>query len=214
MKIYDITIPTETGMVVWPGDPDVALRQVSSIHNGQGSNVSLLRMSVHTGTHIDSPKHFIDSGKTVDQIPIEKLVGDALVMRLDNGIKTITRDVIESHPMKDHIGMIKKLLFRTSNSELWLNNPGTFQKDYVGFDRSGAEYLAEFNLDLIGVDYLSIGSFSDTTRPHKILLSENVVLLEGIDLSTIEEGIYEIFCLPLLLRGSEGSPARVILVGQ
>lgn len=212
MKIHDITLSIKPGMIVWPGDPDFALRQISSIQDGHESNISLLRMSVHTGTHIDSPKHFIDSGITVDQIPINKLVGDVLVIRINDKIKTITEEVIETHRMNDHIGIVKKILFRTRNSNLWHKHPSTFQQDYVGIDRSGAKYLAQFDLDLIGIDYLSIAPFSDTSAPHKILLSNNVVLLEGINLSGIEEGIHEIFCLPIFLKGAEGAPARVILV--
>jgi arylformamidase len=212
MRIIDITVPTEAGMVVWPGDPAFALRQVSSIDKGQESNISLIRMSVHTGTHIDAPKHFFDSGMTIDQIPLEKLIGEALVLRIDNAIKTITKDVIKEHPLSERIGKVKKILFHTSNSKIWHNNPGDFQHDYVGIDTTGAEYLAQFDLDLVGVDYLSIAPFVETDAPHKILLSKDVVLLEGIDLSLVEEGFYEIYCLPLLLSSSEGAPTRVILV--
>jgi arylformamidase len=212
MKIHDITLSIEPGMLVWPGDPPVALRQVSSIQNGADSNVSQLRMSVHTGTHIDAPKHFIDSGDTIDQIPVEKLLGDVLVLRFNDEITTLSKQTLLSHPQSGQFGKFKKILFHTHNSSIYRDYPSTFQTDYVGIDTSGAEYLAQFNFDLIGVDYLSIAPFHDTHKPHEILLSNGVVLLEGIDLSSISEGIYQLFCMPLNLKGSEGAPARVILI--
>jgi arylformamidase len=214
MKIYDITLPVKPGMLVWPGDPPVTLRQVSSIQKGDQSNVSQLRLSVHTGTHIDAAKHFLDNGKTVDQVSLSKLIGSALVIQIDEQIDVITDQVLKNHPRNSEIGKYSKILFRTRNSSQLKSFPNTFNKAYVGIDTSGAEYLAGFPLDLIGVDYLSVAPFWDTEAPHKVLLSRDIILLEGIDLSTVPEGIYQIFCLPINLVGSEGAPARVILTHE
>lgn len=214
MKIYDITVPISSSMPVWPGDPLVSLNQISAIKNGDHSNVTQIRMSVHTGTHIDSPRHFIDSGKTVDQIPIEKLTGNILVLVIDETEKVISQRVLKQHPHRNLLERTTKVLFRTRNSTLWQLHPITFQPDFVGIDTSGAEYLSKLNLELIGIDYLSIAPYGDTLLPHQVLLSKEIVLLEGLDLSGVPGGTYELYCLPLTIMGCEGAPARVILVDQ
>jgi arylformamidase len=212
MKIHDISVPISEDLPVWPGDPNVALRQLSNIKDGEISNVSQIRMSVHTGTHIDAPKHFFDSGKTVDQVSLSKLIGKTLVMEIQDSVDAISEKVLMAHPQRELIEQSKKVLFKTRNSSLWQSNPSTFYEDYVGIDASGAAFLAELPLDLIGVDYLSVAPYEETTKPHLILLEEEIVLLEGINLSEVKEGEYTLFCLPLLISGCEGSPARAILI--
>jgi arylformamidase len=199
-------------MPIWPGDPDVNLRQISKIADGENANVSQIQMSVHTGTHIDAPRHFIDSGATVHEIPLEKLIGETLVMHIPDHVAIITEDVLKLHPQSDLLSQSNKVLFRTRNSSLWHIHPHTFQTNYVGLDTSGAEYLSKLGLDLIGIDYLSIAPYKLTTEPHMILLQNEIVLLEGIDLSTIPEGIFTLFCLPLFIFGCDGAPARAVLI--
>lgn len=189
----------------------MAIRQVASIHEGDESNVSQIRMSVHTGTHIDAPRHFIEQGKTIDKIPLIRLVGDTLVVKVDDKVNVITAEFLLSHPQIEDIRCARKILFQTRNSLFWQKYPGQFISDYVGIDTSGAHLLASFDLDLIGVDYLSIASFHDLTKPHQILLAKGVILLEGIDLSKVSADIYKLVCLPLKLTGVEGAPVRAIL---
>jgi len=210
--IYDISIPVSENTPVWPGDPKVTVRQLSRIKDGNSSNVSQIRMSVHTGTHIDAPKHFIDTGKTVDQIPLNKLTGETLVMSIPEEVDTISKEVIETHPQRELLNHTKKVLFRTKNSSLWHSQSPTFQKNYVGIDPSGAVLLAGLRMDLVGVDYLSIAPYSETAKPHLLLLEKEIVLLEGINLFGIPEGLYTLYCLPLLLSSCEGSPTRAILI--
>jgi arylformamidase len=212
MNIFDITIPISNSMPVWPGDPGVISHQIASIENGDQSNVTQIQMSVHTGTHIDAPRHFIDNGKTVDQIPLEKLIGEVLVMVIDEGEAIISDQVLKAHPKTDLLRQSRKVLFRTKNSSLWKYHPDKFQTDYIGIDASGAAYLGNLNLDLIGIDYLSIAPYTDTLQPHTILLSNDIILLEGLDLSNVPGGIYELYCLPLIISGCEGAPARVVLI--
>ena len=214
MKIYDISVPITPDMPVWPGDPAVDLQQVSAISSGDSANVTHLSMSAHTGTHIDAPKHFIDTGKTIGQIPLEKLVGEVLVMQIDHSIDVISKTVLQSHPNRSPLENAHKVLFRTRNSTLWHQSPSEFRMDYVGIDASGAEFLAGLGLDLIGIDYLSIAPYDETLTPHQILLAEDIVLLEGLDLSNVRAGIYELYCLPIHLPGCDGAPARVILVDR
>jgi arylformamidase len=211
-KIYDITVPISNKMLVWPGDPEVELQQVESIEQGAESNVSQLTMSVHTGTHIDAPKHYITNGITIDQISMNNLIGKVFVMAISKNIPVITNDVMEQHPAYNALTQVSKVLFKTRNSDFWHVGRNEFNEDYVGLDSSAAQHLANLGMTLVGVDYLSIAPFTETERPHKILLEKEVVLLEGIDLSKVPEGFYELYCLPLLLQGCEGSPARAILI--
>jgi len=214
MIIYDISVPITTSMPVWPGDPSVDLVQVSSIANGDGANVTRMGMSVHTGTHLDAPKHFIDSGITIDQISLHKLIGKALVVEIGPEVSVINDAVLKAHPEIHNLNDVKKVLFQTRNSHLWSQIPPSFNQDYVGIDTSGAQYLQQFHLDLIGIDYLSIAPYADTEKPHQILLSKECILLEGLNLLGVPGGIYELICLPLNISGCEGAPARAVLLCQ
>ncbi len=214
MKTYDISIPIKPGMPTWPGDPPVNLRRINSIDEGDHANISQLQMCVHTGTHIDAPNHFLADEKTVDQLPIESLVGETLVMEINPDVEVITDEVLEAHSEVAKLKKYKRVLFKTRNSKRWYSHPQRFNADYVGIDTSGANYLARMNLSLIGLDYLSIAAYHDTHQPHQILLSQEVILLEGINLRDISAGIYQLFCAPLLIEGCEGAPARAFLVKQ
>lgn len=211
-KIYDISLPITDQMVVWPGDPQVTIRQVSSLAEGDSSNLSQIRMSVHTGTHVDAPRHFLQDGKTIGEMPLEKLLGKAVVTELPESVDVISERVLETALDPDLFNAVKKVLFKTRNSKLGLLFQSSFDESYVALDTSGAQYLAQFDLDLIGVDYLSVAAFHDTHLPHQILLQKEVVLLEGIDLAEVPAGVYELTCLPLNLAACEGAPARAILV--
>jgi arylformamidase len=212
MKMYDISLPITPSMPVWPGDPPVQMERISNISDGENANVTFVHLCAHTGTHIDAPKHFIEIGKTIEEIPLEKLIGQALVLHIAEDVRVISSAVLEGHPQNAQLLKAKKVLFRTRNSALWSAFPSSFVEDYVGIDASGAAFLAELRLDLIGVDYLSVAPYKATYEPHHILLSQEIVLLEGINLSEVPQGIYQLFCLPLMLSGSDGAPARAILL--
>jgi len=211
MRIYDISIPISPSMAVWPGDPPVKISQLSSIKQGDDSNTSQLSLCVHTGTHIDAPKHFLQGSESIDKLPLEKLMGEVLVMQLMNDVDVIDDKSLKSHPKLDDLLHCSKVLFKTRNSQNWENNQNKFTDKYVGLNTSAAAFLAELNLDLIGVDYLSIATYDDSEKPHKILLNKEIVLLEGINLHDVHPGIYNLFCLPLPIVDCDGAPARVIL---
>jgi arylformamidase len=212
MKIIDISIPITPTMPIWPGDELVELTQTSAIAKGDAANISRIAMGVHTGTHIDAPKHFIESGITVDQISLDKLVGKALVLNIDHQVNVISEEILKAHPDIHFLTKEKKVLFKTRNSALWKQHPNEFYQNYVALDTSGANFLQQFQLDLIGIDYLSISTYEVTELPHQILLSAGIILLEGLDLSDVDGRFYQLYCLPLKLSGCEGAPARVILV--
>ncbi len=175
-KIYDITLPITPEMAVWPGDPKVTLRRVNSLEKGDSSNVTQIRMSVHTGTHIDAPLHFLEDGKSIGEISLQKLIGKVLVMEMGGDVDVITQTVLEQHPQNEVLKTTSKVLFKTRNSSSLESWGSAFHKDYVALDSSGARYLAQFDLDLIGVDYLSVAAYHDIKIPHQLLLEREMVL--------------------------------------
>lgn len=210
MKTYDVTLNISSDMPIWPGDNPISLERVSKIEEGSDANVSRLQLSVHTGTHVDSPYHFYNNGSTVESLSLKTLVGRAYVIHLDDDVDVITPEVLENAGIPPRT---RRVLIRTRNSKQWAKEYKPFNKDYVGVDVSAAEYLVKRGVKLIGVDYLSVAPFVDTTPTHLVLLKAGVVIVEGLNLSQISQGRYNFFCLPLKINGSDGAPARAILVG-
>lgn len=208
MKIYDISLPISPELVVWHQTQPVALARISDQANGDFATVSSLHLSVHTGTHIDAPLHFIEGGQTIETLSLDVLCGPVLVCHaLD--VDAISADVLESLNIPHHT---ERLFIRTRNSEIWKQPRSAFRFDYVGIDSSGAQWLVKRGLNVIGIDYLSIASYSDLKPTHEILLGAGMIPIEGLDLSQIAPGMYTLYCLPLNLSGADGAPARVILV--
>jgi len=205
--IYDISVSISQDLPVWPGDPQVVLERISRLEAGDESNVSFLKMSVHTGTHLDAPNHFLSNGITIDEINPEALIGPAQVVVIPDTCSSITSQIISEISLKTGI---ERILFKTINSSYWGMNAG-FQKGFSAITADGAQSLVAKNVKLIGVDYLSIAPFDDTVTPHKIFLQAGVIILEGVNLSQVPEGIYELVCLPLKIKGADGAPARAVL---
>ena len=209
MRIYDVSVGIQAGMPVWPGDPDVVLERVNRMEDGAENNLSRLACSVHVGTHVDAPRHFIADGASIDEISFRTLVGRAYVVDLPD-VDRIDADVLEAAGIPTRT---RRVLFRTRNSALWADSQRAFQKDYVALDVSGAEWLVRRGVQLVGVDYLSVAPFEGGHEVHRILLEREIVVVEGLDLREVTKGRYTLYCLPLRLIGSDGAPARVILIG-
>ncbi|MBN2556668.1 MAG: cyclase family protein [Anaerolineales bacterium] len=209
MRIYDVSVGIQAGMPVWPGDPDVVLERVSRMEDGAENNLSRLACSVHVGTHVDAPLHFVADGASIDEISFRTLVGRAYVVDLPD-VDRIDADVLEAAGIPTRT---RRVLFRTRNSAMWTDSQHAFQKDYVALDVSGAEWLVRRGVQLVGVDYLSVAPFKDGSEVHRILLEREIVVVEGLDLREVTKGRYTLYCLPLRLIGSDGAPARVILIG-
>jgi len=207
MRLYDITVPVENGMPVWPGDPAVRLDRVASIAQGAHANVSSLSCGVHVGTHVDAPVHFLDGGPAVEAMPLDALIGRAFVADL----RRATRIDAEALDKARIPPRVQRILFRTRNSEFWRRGEKTFQTGFVAVDASGAEWLVRRKVRLVGVDYLSVAPYKDSRPTHQILLGAGVVILEGVDLSRVPSGAYQLYCLPMKLVGSDGAPARAVL---
>jgi len=209
MRLYDISVGISPDLPVWPGDPSVEITRLGSIEEGEDANVSRIDTCVHVGTHVDAPLHFIEGGASVDSLPLEVLIGRAYVVDLPQA-KLLDETILQNAQIPPRT---RRLLFKTRNSSLWESGEKQFQKDYVGIDRSGAEWLVRKGIQLVGIDYLSIASYEDTVEPHRILLEAGMVILEGINLSEIQRGRYTLYCFPIKIIGSDGAPARAILAG-
>jgi arylformamidase len=211
MKIYDISLPISSGMPVWPGDPSVELEKVSSMDAGAHDNISRLACSVHTGTHVDAPHHFLNDHRTVDTLSLDTLVGPARVIQIPDDVALINAGTLEKAGIPS--GTLR-LLLKTRNSLLWQRGEKRFATDFVGISLDGAEWLVQAGLKLVGIDYLSIAPYKQSIPTHQALLNPGVVILEGVDLSAVSPGIYDLYCLPLNLVASDGAPARAILIGN
>jgi arylformamidase len=211
MVIKDISLTIESGMPVWPGDDPVALFRKQKIEDGKNANVSLLSLSVHTGTHIDAPYHFLKDGKTVDMIPLELLIGKAQVINIPETSKWIDAQVLERAGIQSGI---TRVLFKTSNSDYWQRNEKEFKKDFVALTDDGAKWIVDHGIKTVGIDYLSIAPFGNSRPTHRTLLNANTLIIEGVNLSNVETGIWTMYCLPLKLKNSDGAPARVILIKE
>ena len=211
MTIYDITLTISPDMPVWPGDPAVILERVKKIEEGSNANVSRLDAGVHTGTHVDAPRHFIQGGKGIDELALNVLVGPAQVVELAQNIAEIDEKVIQKAGI---LPETRRILFKTRNSLYWAQQENIFQTDFVGINLGGARALVQMGIQLVGIDYLSVAPFKRSRPTHEVLLSAGMVVVEGLELSKIKPGIYQLYCLPIKLGGSDGAPARAILIGE
>jgi arylformamidase len=206
MKIYDVTIPISPAMPVYPGDPSVSVEKVMQMSRGDVANVTHLSFGTHTGTHIDAPHHFIDGAMTVDEIPLNLLIGRARVVEVTAPV--ITGAVLEEMDFTADV----RVLFKTRNSYLW-SNPA-FVKDFVYLTKDAAQYLVGNGIKLVGIDYLSVEQFGfSEPDAHRTLLGNGTIIIEGLNLSEVEPGDYELICLPLKIDKGDGAPARAVLKG-
>ena len=207
MLLYDVTRPLSSALPVYPGDPVVELTPIAQCAWGDGANVTRMVLSSHTGTHIDAPRHFFDTGTTVDNLDLQVLIGLARVIDVPC-VSHITVEDLRVHELQG----VTRVLFKTSNGLLW-DRPG-FQTAYQALTPAAAEWLVSCGARLVGVDYLSVDAYEAEDFPvHRALLRAGVVIVEGLDLRAVPPGNYELYALPLLLLDGDGAPARVLLRG-
>ena len=209
MTIHDISLTISPALPTWPGDPPLELELFESMDKGAQANVTRISAAVHLGTHVDAPHHFLNDGRTVESLPLDVLIGPCYVTQLPDGIEAITSEVLDRTEITSEM---KRVLFGTRNSHLWARGEAKFQTDFVAITEDGAEWLVERGVQLVGVDYLSVAPYGDSAPTHTVLLKAGVVIVEGLNLSQVPRGFYDLYCLPLKIANADGAPARAILV--
>jgi arylformamidase len=205
MPFIDVSVPLDAQLPTYPHNTPFTLEAIKRIARGDSSNVSTLHMSAHAGTHVDAPRHFFDDRPGTEALSLDLLIGRARVVEVTTRT-AITAEDLQPFGLAEDI----RVLIKTPNSRFW-GSP-EFHEDYVGVGGSGATYLVEHGVKVVGVDYLSIEQFKNVGKPaHHILLGAGVVVIEGLNLRDVEPGHYDMFCLPLRVVGSDGAAARVVL---
>jgi len=210
VPIYDVTVPIFNELPTWPGDPGVELSDWRRLANGDAANVSTLNLGAHTGTHVDAPAHFIEGAGKVEDLDLAVLIGEAEVVAVPEDCRAIDEAFVVAHCS---LGA-KRIIFKTRNSAFWSESKLQFHEDFTYLDLKAAETLVQRGVKLVGIDYLSIEKFdSGKHETHVALLSQGVVILEGLNLGEVPAGRYELICLPLRLRSNlgDGAPARAVL---
>jgi len=205
MKLIDVSVPLDATLPTYPNNTPFTLEPVKRLARGDSSNVSALHMSAHTGTHVDAPRHFFDSGPGTEALPLDLLMGRVRVIEVTSRTGITAEDLTGEDFSED-----VRILIKTRNSTLW--GSAEFRTDYVGVTESGARHLVAHGIKLVGVDYLSVEQFKTPGAPaHHVLLGAGTIVIEGLNLRDVEPGIYDLCCLPLRIVGSDGAPARVVL---
>jgi arylformamidase len=202
----DVSVPLRSGMVHWPGDPEVKIDRMLTIESGDDCNVSTIFMSSHTGTHIDSPYHFIKSGIAIHDLPLSAVIGKARVIEIAD-TESIKPEELRLH----RVSKGERILFKTLNSKrCWKSDK--FVEDFVYISTESLQYLVDRKVRTIGVDYLSVGGYNkNISQVHRALLKAGIWIIEGLDLSRVKKGDYELICLPMKIEKGDGAPARAVI---
>jgi arylformamidase len=201
----DISVPLKNGMLGYPDDPAVRVVTEQDVEKGDVFTLTAISMSAHSGTHVDSPRHFIAGGPTIDSLPFAAVNGPARVIAIDDPV-SVTVAELERHRVEP--GEI--ILFKTRNSAFWISD--IFREDHVYLSTEAAVFLAGKKIRSVGIDYLSVGGFQKNEADvHRVLLEVPVWIIESLDLSKVEPGHYDLFCLPLRIEGCEAAPARAFV---
>ena len=199
----DISLPLQSGMPHWPGDPVPSMARALDMDLGDICNARHLKMSAHTGTHMDAPLHFVNNSESIDRVPLTATIGPARVIQIEHpafiGTEELTRHNIQPG---------ERILFKTRN--VW--DPKAFKKVFIACNAAAARHLVERKVQTVGIDYLSIGAYeADGVETHQIILGAGIWVIEGLDLTKVEPGLYDLICLPLKILGGDGAPARAVV---
>ena len=193
-------------MPVYPGDPAPRLNRVKRLDRGDVANLGLFAGSLHTGTHVDAPFHFIEHGPTSEALSLDIMIGSATVVAIETTQHMTAQDLEVALAGRTP----ERLLLKTRNSSFWAED--TFRPDSVALTPGAAEWLVSRGIRLLGIDYLSVEPYPAQAFPvHLALLQADVVIVEALDLRNVPPGDYTLTCLPLRIVGADAAPARVIL---
>ncbi len=210
-RILDVSQAVVDGGIVYPGNPEIRISYQQAVARGAGANVSSLALGSHTGTHVDAARHFFDDGQPIDEVPLERLIGRAVVLAFADDVMFVGE--AELRAQEAALDGHTRVLLRTRNSGFAAAGRREYVPDYTDLAPDGAAYLVARGVELVGIDYLSIEQFhSGHHRTHRTLLERSVVIVEGLALGDVAPGVYEFICLPLKLAGIDGAPARAVLV--
>jgi len=204
VRYYDISLDLSPDTVRWVTAPPLEFHERRRISRGDSANASAVTMSVHSGTHLDAPFHFLPDGVKIDALPLDLFMGPALVHEVE-----ADRYITDEHVKALELRGETRVLFKTRNSELLKKS--AYDPDFVAFSEEAARTLVTRGVKLVGLDYLSVAHADEQVPVHRAFLDHGVVLLEGVDLSAIVPGRYELICFPLRLHGSDGAPCRAVL---
>jgi arylformamidase len=210
MKIYDITFPISGGTPVYEGDPSIKLETSHAIARGDAANVTAVCMGVHSATHVDAPNHFIEGTRRVHELDLERFIGAARVVEVEESVTAISAEMIEKTDLRG----VERVLFKTRNSQFWNEPEKGFRKDFTYIEPEAARALVRLGVKLVGIDYLSVEKFgSPDFSAHIAFLEREVAVVEGLDLRRVPAGDYELICLPLKIisETGDGAPARAVL---
>ncbi|HIQ99721.1 MAG TPA: cyclase family protein [Candidatus Scybalocola faecavium] len=204
--MIDITYPLDEHLLIYPGDPVYKAEWFLSMDKGDSCNVTNLTLGCHTGTHVDAPLHFLQGGKSLDEMDLDRLNGPVRVIEY---FPETPGDISEAFLKKCHIQPGERVIFKTQNSCRFAGK--NLLEDYVAFDLSGARYLAQLGVACLGIDYLTIEPKGSDGSVHREILGAGIPVVETLDLRKVSGGGYEMVCLPLRLSGREASPVRALL---
>lgn len=209
VQILDISVPVFEGMVTFPGDPGIRVETVLSMDQGGVANVCCLSIGSQTGTHFDTPHHILNNGITIEQLSLKACYGPAWVAEVPETVQAINAEVLASL----NIPPCERLLLKTRNSRFWEEYPNIFQTDYAALTEDGARFIANRQIRLAAIDYLSIELFNTPGLPaHHVLLQNDILILEGINLQAVSPGWYTLAAFPVNYKGLDGAPARAVLL--
>lgn len=200
---YDVTLPIYPGMPVFPGDPEMSADPVLKISAGDGINLHRISLGTHTGTHIDVPFHISEHGFSVDHINLEVLIGSAFVLDLGE-VKEICHNMLANY----NLGGIRRLIIKTGYSYQDRTLP---PENYPYLTKDAAKHLVRLGIQLVGIDSPSVDPVTGELVAHRELLGSSVIIVENLNLARTGTGEYQLICMPLLLAGMDGAPARVLL---
>jgi len=207
--IHDITVRLADQAPPYPGDPPFERRFTRTIAGGGACNFSVLSMSLHRGTHVDAPLHFIDGGRAVGDYGLERFLLPALVVEVPPGPA-----VRPEHFAAADVRPGQAVLFKTDNSRRGWVRSGAFTEDFVHLTLPAGQKLLELRAGLVGIDYATVERRGDPSHPlHKLLLGADILILECVDLGAVPPGRYTLHCPPLSLGPAEASPVRAVLIG-
>jgi arylformamidase len=204
MKLYDISLTVSPQSIRWVTSQPMELIERKRMSRGDTNNSSSIHASAHAGTHVDAPFHFVADGLTIESLPLDIFMGPARVCAVEAGTHVTAAEVAAAKLEGE-----QRVLFKTRNSQLL--KKGVYDASFAPFSVDAAELLVKLGVKLVGLDYLSAASATEQVPVHRAFLDHGVILLEGVDLSDVPPGRYELFCPPVKFAGSDGAPCRAVL---